>query len=187
MTWDSDGVRVAHGEGHARRGADVVLRRGVRAGVLRHVPAAGQPAGDGQPGDGAVPRRGRQPGDEGVRPAADVADERVRRGRRGRRRARRSCSSKAFGIVVTFDQPGVAERAMYFGTSPFWNGGHESAGVNAPSTSWFHAEGATGAFFDTFILLSNPERHAGDGDAAVPAGHRGDGHAGRRRCRPTRG
>ena len=64
--------------------------------------------------------------------------------------------NKAFGIVVTFDQPGVAERAMYFGATPFWNGGHESAGVNAPSTSWFHAEGATGAFFDTFILLSNP-------------------------------
>ena len=64
--------------------------------------------------------------------------------------------NKAFGIVVTFDQPGVAERAMYFGTTPFWDGGHESAGVNAPSTSWFHAEGATGAFFDTFILLSNP-------------------------------
>ena len=63
---------------------------------------------------------------------------------------------KAFGIVVTFDQPGVVERAMYFGTTPFWNGGHESAGVNAPSKSWFHAEGATGPFFDTFILLSNP-------------------------------
>ena len=63
---------------------------------------------------------------------------------------------KAFGIVVTFDQPGVAERAMYFGTAPFWDGGHESAGVNAPSKSWFHAEGATGSFFDTFILLSNP-------------------------------
>ena len=63
---------------------------------------------------------------------------------------------KAFGMIVTFDQPGVAERAMYFGPSPFWNGGHESAGVTAPSTSWFHAEGATGSFFDTFILLSNP-------------------------------
>ena len=63
----------------------------------------------------------------------------------------------AFGIVVTFDQPGVAERAMYFGTpSFFWNGGHESAGVTAPSMHWFHAEGATGPFFDTFILLSNP-------------------------------
>jgi hypothetical protein len=64
--------------------------------------------------------------------------------------------NRAFGIVVTFAQPGVAERAMYFGTAPFWNGGHESAGVNDPSRNWFHAEGATGSFFDTFILLSNP-------------------------------
>ena len=27
----------------------------------------------------------------------------------------------------------------------------------APSTDWFLAEGATGAFFDTFVLLSNPQ------------------------------
>jgi BarA-like signal transduction histidine kinase len=64
--------------------------------------------------------------------------------------------NRPFGIVVTFDQPGVAERAMYFGAAPFWNGGHESAGVTEPSTSWFHAEGATGTFFDTYLLLSNP-------------------------------
>jgi hypothetical protein len=44
---------------------------------------------------------------------------------------------------------------MYFGT-PIFNGGHESAGVNAPSTSWFLAEGATGSFFTTFLLLANP-------------------------------
>jgi hypothetical protein len=67
---------------------------------------------------------------------------------------------RAFGIVVTFDLAGVAERAMYFGSTPFWNGGHESAGVNQPSTSWFLAEGATGAFFDTFVLLSNPNAAA---------------------------
>jgi hypothetical protein len=54
--------------------------------------------------------------------------------------------------------PIMAERAMYFGTTAtrFWSGGHESAGVASPSTEWFLAEGATGAFFDTFILLSNP-------------------------------
>jgi hypothetical protein len=63
---------------------------------------------------------------------------------------------RAFGIVVVFDLPGVAERAMDFGTSPFWNGGHESAGVTAPATQWFLAEGATGPFFDTYILLANP-------------------------------
>lgn len=62
---------------------------------------------------------------------------------------------ESFGINVTFVQPGVAERAMYFG-SPVFNGGHESAGVNEGATSWYHAEGATGAYFDTFVLISNP-------------------------------
>ena len=38
-----------------------------------------------------------------------------------------------------------------------WTGGHVNTGIAAPSTSWFHAEGATGAFFNTFILLSNPQ------------------------------
>jgi hypothetical protein len=28
--------------------------------------------------------------------------------------------------------------------------------VNAPATSWFLAEGATGSFFDTFVLVANP-------------------------------
>ena len=45
---------------------------------------------------------------------------------------------------------------MYFGTARFWDGGHESAGVSEPSASWFLAEGATGAFFDTFVLVANP-------------------------------
>jgi hypothetical protein len=62
----------------------------------------------------------------------------------------------SFGMIVTFDTPGMAERAMYFGDLPLWNGGHESAGVTAPSTDWFLAEGATGSFFETFLLLANP-------------------------------
>lgn len=33
--------------------------------------------------------------------------------------------------------------------------GHESAGVTAPATSWFLAEGATGDYFDMFILIPN--------------------------------
>jgi hypothetical protein len=45
---------------------------------------------------------------------------------------------------------------MYFGLSPLWLAGHESAGVIAPSTSWFLAEGATGSYFETFVLLANP-------------------------------
>ena len=34
--------------------------------------------------------------------------------------------------------------------------GHESAGVTAPATEWFLAEGATGSFFDLFVLIENP-------------------------------
>jgi autotransporter-associated beta strand protein len=62
----------------------------------------------------------------------------------------------SFGMHVTFDQPGVAERSMYFGVDPFWKAGHESAGVTEPSQTWFLAEGATGPFFETFVLLANP-------------------------------
>jgi autotransporter-associated beta strand protein len=64
--------------------------------------------------------------------------------------------NRSFGMIVFFRFPGAAERAMYFGSSPLFNGGHESAGVTAPSTTWFLAEGATGPFFETFILLANP-------------------------------
>jgi hypothetical protein len=63
--------------------------------------------------------------------------------------------NQAFGTSVSFLFAGAAERAMYFG-SPVFNGGHESAGVTSTSTEWFLAEGATGSFFTTFILLSNP-------------------------------
>ena len=63
--------------------------------------------------------------------------------------------NQAFGTVVTFSVAGGAERAMYFGT-PVFNGGHESAGATELATEWFLAEGATGNFFTTFVLLSNP-------------------------------
>jgi hypothetical protein len=65
---------------------------------------------------------------------------------------------RSFGIVVTFNLPGSAERTMYFGAPPdvLFKGGHNSAGVTAPSTTWFLAEGATGPFFETFVLLANP-------------------------------
>jgi len=62
---------------------------------------------------------------------------------------------KSFSIVVTSPLPIIAERAMYFGKRLF-EGGHESAGVSQPSTRWFHAEGATGPYFDTYILVGNP-------------------------------
>jgi autotransporter-associated beta strand protein len=67
--------------------------------------------------------------------------------------------NRSFGVAVHATQPIMAERAMYFGTTParVWSGGTESAGVTSAATHWFLAEGATGGFFDTFILLSNPQ------------------------------
>ena len=71
----------------------------------------------------------------------------------------------SFGIEVTFDAPGAAERAMYFGlppNDPLFKAGHESAGVSAPATEWFLAEGATGNFFETFVLVANPNASPAD-------------------------
>jgi hypothetical protein len=60
-------------------------------------------------------------------------------------------------ITSTNGIPIVVERAMYLDSQgrPF-NAGHESAGVTTPSTEWFLAEGATGPYFDEFILVANP-------------------------------
>jgi hypothetical protein len=63
---------------------------------------------------------------------------------------------QSFGIDITSVQPIIAERAMYLPGRRLFEGGHESAGVNAPSKQWFLAEGATGSFFECFVLLSNP-------------------------------
>jgi hypothetical protein len=61
-------------------------------------------------------------------------------------------------ITSTNSVPIIVERAMYFSTELVsFIGGHDSAGVTAPSTRWFFAEGATGSFFDMFLLLANPD------------------------------
>jgi hypothetical protein len=57
--------------------------------------------------------------------------------------------------------PVIVERAMYrpVGSGPaqqVFGAGHESAGVEEPALQWFFAEGATGDFFDLFILIANP-------------------------------
>ena len=45
---------------------------------------------------------------------------------------------------------------MYFGGSPL-GGGHVSTGVNGESFRWYFAEGATGLFFRTYLLLASTE------------------------------
>lgn len=54
--------------------------------------------------------------------------------------------------------PVMVERAMYLSTpgGPPFSAGHASAGATALSPTWFFAEGATGSFFDEYVLIANP-------------------------------
>jgi len=59
--------------------------------------------------------------------------------------------------AITSTQPIVVERAMYKNVQgQAFGAGHNSAGVTQAATSWFFAEGATGGFFDLFLLIANP-------------------------------
>ena len=74
-------------------------------------------------------------------------------------------ASTDVSAVVASTQPIIVERAMYLNVpgQPF-AAGHESAGVTAPAIRWFLAEGATGPFFDLFVLLSNPSTSTAEVD-----------------------
>ena len=61
------------------------------------------------------------------------------------------------GGSVVADRPIVAERSMYLNSSVgLWDAGSGGTGVTDPATRWYFGEGATGDFFDAWILLSNP-------------------------------
>jgi hypothetical protein len=66
-------------------------------------------------------------------------------------------ASTDVSAVISATHPIIVERAMYLDRpgEPF-AAGHGSAGVTAPSLEWFLAEGATGPFFELFILVANP-------------------------------
>jgi uncharacterized repeat protein (TIGR01451 family)/fimbrial isopeptide formation D2 family protein len=76
-------------------------------------------------------------------------------------------------IRSTNGVPIVVERAMYLDRpgEPL-GAGHASAGVTDASTTWFLAEGATGEFFDEYVLIANPGDHAAevDGTYLLPGG-----------------
>jgi hypothetical protein len=70
----------------------------------------------------------------------------------------RLAAAELSGIVdVVTGSPIIVERAMYLSRpEAFFAAGHESAGTQTPSTQWYLAEGATGPYFDTFVLVLNP-------------------------------
>ncbi len=62
----------------------------------------------------------------------------------------------ASSVIVRSDVPLVAERAMYRSGPSWFEAGHASAGVVAPETTWFFAEGHTGPLFQQYLLVGNP-------------------------------
>ncbi len=58
-------------------------------------------------------------------------------------------------FMVESDQPVVVERSMYFDYKGITEGSNSTA-VDAPSPTWYLAEGYTGPGFDTYVLLMNP-------------------------------
>ncbi|MHB8894980.1 MAG: L,D-transpeptidase [Candidatus Geothermincolia bacterium] len=68
-------------------------------------------------------------------------------------------ASAEVSTTVTSDQPVVVERAQYFNYSGR-DDGAANAGVNAPSTTWYLAEGYTGGEFDEYVLIQNPRTSA---------------------------
>lgn len=70
-------------------------------------------------------------------------------------------STDVSGIVDAVNGvPVLVQRSMFLTTDdgPLFKAGHESAAVREPATEWFLAEGATGPYFDTFVLIANPSR-----------------------------
>lgn len=72
-------------------------------------------------------------------------------------------SSTDVSAHITADAPIIVERAMYRSKNEVMFGaGHNSAGVTAARPRWLFAEGATGPYFDTFLLIANPNTEAAD-------------------------
>jgi hypothetical protein len=67
-----------------------------------------------------------------------------------------SGSDVAAVIEVQQGPPIIVERVMYLSNGGRRVAGHAGSGVTAPATEWHFAEGATGRYFDMFLLLANP-------------------------------
>jgi Tol biopolymer transport system component len=62
---------------------------------------------------------------------------------------------------IAADAPIIVERAMYRSSATqAFALGTGAMGVRAPATRWFLAEGATGSFFDLYVLIANPSATA---------------------------
>ena len=62
---------------------------------------------------------------------------------------------------IVSDLPIIVERSMYLSTpEQLFRAGHAGSGVTTPALNWFLSEGATGSYFDLFVLIANPNDNA---------------------------
>ncbi len=117
--------RLRRSRRHVGRAGDALAVRRRVAGVLRHLRAAGERQHDADRRHGAVPARERRRGER--------RHHHCRRNRATRctRATSLALRGQSFGIDITSVQPIIAERAMYLPGARLFEGGHESAGVNA--------------------------------------------------------
>ena len=87
--------------------------------------------------------------------------------------ARLSQTDVSAVVTSTNGVPVIVERSLYLAAGGLaFGAGHNSAGVTAPSTTWFLAEGATGDYLDMFVLIANPGSTVADvrGTYLLPSG-----------------
>ena len=160
-----DRLRVACRDGGRRPVADVVSGRGRDAGDSSCSTCC-RTRTRRRVGDGALPAPGGRAAGEDVHAAAAAATniwvnvDDAGSGWPSTDVSARSITSDAADHRRAGD---VSDRP-----GQLFAAGHESAGVTAPATSWFLAEGATGAFFDLFVLVANPSATAAQVDGALP-------------------
>ncbi len=65
-------------------------------------------------------------------------------------------ANKEVSMHILGDRKVYAERPMYFSYKG-WTGGSNVAGVSAPQQAWYFAEGYTGAGFEEYLTLANPQ------------------------------
>ena len=73
-------------------------------------------------------------------------------------------AEKDVSVALSSGSSFIAERPIYFdyaGTRSYsWTGGHDVLGAKAPANSWFFAEGYTGANFEEWLCIQNPNDQA---------------------------
>jgi len=64
--------------------------------------------------------------------------------------------NKDDSVKLTSPSNFIAERPLYFNYNGVWTGGSDVLGANAPSATWFFAEGTTRTNFQEYLTLQNP-------------------------------